>query len=1132
MPIEHTANRPALGQRVARLVFACLLTLAAVGAPVPARAQGDPPPPHPARGPEDDPHWLTPKDGDGTSAAPGVLEGAQSAAGRLAVQSFRDGNWEIYFGSDNAYAVHSRLTADPAADIEPRLSPDATRIVFTSKRSGNYELWLINVDGSGLRQLTNDPATDSAAAWSPDGTQIAFASGRGGNTDVYVMKADGSAVSRLTTNVDYDGEPAWSPDGTLIAFISRRSAGTADYFLYTMTAQGGSPLLRSTTPYASRPNWSPDGTRILFDGANASGWQRLFLVTLSNGVVQETATSGFYKPNYDVWAGSWGFGAQAYATLVSYVQYQGTWYVESMSILSIDTPSGAAGGISPQTRDAMPDWRSADRLPPQSLILPANPYRVAVPSGGYGLTVNAWDQGIAGVDRIEVQSRMAGGEWQASGLQCFGDGPTYGCLGMPPLQNIDLRARAVDRMGNAEPWPDNPDLWARIRPYLLTVSGQVTDLRSTLLAQVPIVGAPAYDPQTITGPDGHYRLYVPNLATPLAFTMTATVPGGAMSDPHAFALDGPPTAYEYAQATADFVVRPMDQALIDPGFETGPGAWSGSDDLSPQWLAPDQVYGLTGRLHLGWEDGERALTPLVHEPHVAITATATLISYVDDQSRNVFLRCPADGQCDPPQYPGGSGTLAFAVAPNGGVGLIDTPEVGPRTFRQRSAAGVWSAPEDVAFAGGTGHLLLADPAGGWHVLWAEADGLIRVSHRNVNGNWTSAVDVATLANGWGAAFDSQSRLHVLGCSASGVIERTWSVAEGFSASAPVAPVCDAEGFLSAAVDTGGEVYAVWRGNTQLVFSHRALAGAWSSPIVFEPASRSFQAVVPGHAGRPALILKDLAWDSYGELSYAEATPTGQWMSGIFGPQPRSREPWPVAAWNTQTERLIVSDPDMRYYFASDVVREVAALSDGTVDAGLTRSIGLAPAMHRPTLALTYRHESPGATLTAWVQAAGGGAPLVQSLPGGAGWQRNWIDLSAWVGQTVTVTINLQGVGGAWPVVDFDEIQLGSWTTPVITSLTPAQFDTAAGTLTVTGDNFIPTPTVTIGGLPAIASVIDAQHLSVTVPPALGAGRRALVVTNPDGFATAAAQPVQIGRGLVNLPSLLRLIPGGWTTNVP
>lgn len=252
MTISQITSQATWSQ-VARWPLACMPVFGASSGDV-ARAQGDPPPPHPARGPEGI-AALSPVTVETATDAGGapVPEGIQTAAGRWTYQSFRDGNWEVYAGSDDPFATSARLTADPAADLEPRLSPDANRIVFASKRSGNYDSWVMNANGSGQRQLTNDVAADSAPAWSPDGTKFAFASDRGGNTDVYVMNADGSGLTRLTTQSGYDGAQ--------IAFVSKRSSGATDYFLYTMTAQGGRRLCAARWPMRAGPAGRRMGAR-------------------------------------------------------------------------------------------------------------------------------------------------------------------------------------------------------------------------------------------------------------------------------------------------------------------------------------------------------------------------------------------------------------------------------------------------------------------------------------------------------------------------------------------------------------------------------------------------------------------------------------------------------------------------------------------------------------------------------------------------------------------------------------------------------------------------------------------------------------------------------------------------------
>jgi Tol biopolymer transport system component len=94
--------------------------------------------------------------------------------------------------------------------MSPAWSPDGTKIAFDSNRGGNFEIYIMYADGTGVARLTNDPANDFAPTWSADGTMIAFDSVRDGNSEIYAMNADGTGVVRLTISPGLDFEPAWS----------------------------------------------------------------------------------------------------------------------------------------------------------------------------------------------------------------------------------------------------------------------------------------------------------------------------------------------------------------------------------------------------------------------------------------------------------------------------------------------------------------------------------------------------------------------------------------------------------------------------------------------------------------------------------------------------------------------------------------------------------------------------------------------------------------------------------------------------------------------------------------------------------------------------------------------------------
>ncbi len=143
----------------------------------------------------------------------------------------------------------------------PPPPPLVYRLAYETKPADNYEIHVINIDGTGVGNVSNLAGGDLDPAWSPDGSKVAWVH-YAGNAEIYVANADGSNVQRLTNNDTDDKEPKWSPDGTKIAF---RAARDGRYEVYVMNADGsGQTRMTSESCQSTMPVWSPDGSKIAF----------------------------------------------------------------------------------------------------------------------------------------------------------------------------------------------------------------------------------------------------------------------------------------------------------------------------------------------------------------------------------------------------------------------------------------------------------------------------------------------------------------------------------------------------------------------------------------------------------------------------------------------------------------------------------------------------------------------------------------------------------------------------------------------------------------------------------------------------------------------------------------------------
>jgi len=169
----------------------------------------------------------------------------------------------------SSYEAVKRLTFGQDSDFFPAWSPDATEIVFYGHRGGdNGQLYLMNADGSNVRNMSNNDVHESDPTWSVHG-EITFESHLAGNADVWVMNGDGTGRRNLTNHPSQDHFGDWSPDGEQIVFSSDRSGSEN---LYIMNRDGSELRQLTNSPEIDRwPTWSRDGNTIAFDRNTPAG---------------------------------------------------------------------------------------------------------------------------------------------------------------------------------------------------------------------------------------------------------------------------------------------------------------------------------------------------------------------------------------------------------------------------------------------------------------------------------------------------------------------------------------------------------------------------------------------------------------------------------------------------------------------------------------------------------------------------------------------------------------------------------------------------------------------------------------------------------------------------------------------
>jgi Tol biopolymer transport system component len=206
--------------------------------------------------------------------------------------------WPIYdsydiFLADTLGNQVKQLTHAPGYDAEATLSPQGDNIVFTSMRSGDLELWTMNLDGGNLKQVTSGLGYDGGAFFSPDGKQLVFRASRPKteaeikdyrdllarglvaptNMEIYVCNVDGSGLRQITQLGKANWAPYFTPSGKKIIFSSNHhSTRGYDFQLYLINLDGtGLERVTNASIFNAFPMFSPDGKKLVFSSNRNNG---------------------------------------------------------------------------------------------------------------------------------------------------------------------------------------------------------------------------------------------------------------------------------------------------------------------------------------------------------------------------------------------------------------------------------------------------------------------------------------------------------------------------------------------------------------------------------------------------------------------------------------------------------------------------------------------------------------------------------------------------------------------------------------------------------------------------------------------------------------------------------------------
>jgi TolB protein len=230
-----------------------------------------------------------------------IMPAISPEGSKIAFTSYARGNPGIFLFSVDPIRQLPFYNQVASLNETPDFTPDGKQIVYSSSASGWAQIYIANLDGSNLRRISSSRAIEVEPKVNPKtGAEMVFVSGRSGPQQIYRMNMDGADVERLSSGEGEASNPSWHPDGQHIAFSWTQGYATGNFNIFVMDVASRSyTQLTHSEGRNENPSWAPDGKHLVFM-SNRTGSPQIWTMLADGSVPKQLTTQG------SNWTPVWG----------------------------------------------------------------------------------------------------------------------------------------------------------------------------------------------------------------------------------------------------------------------------------------------------------------------------------------------------------------------------------------------------------------------------------------------------------------------------------------------------------------------------------------------------------------------------------------------------------------------------------------------------------------------------------------------------------------------------------------------------------------------------------------------------------------------------------------------------------